>query len=148
MFQNRCIKWPSPYTSGMLRKIRQAVTGLVEQEREEESWDLEPGVGYDPTLQVQDSPTFLQEEPPTAGTFDPEAGPDYQTTLVRASIEGGGKSGRYVIPVWWLRAILADLEGRRSEAELIWGRSEQAGEAFEDRSTMDGDPLYDSLFTG
>ncbi len=92
--------------------------------------------------------TFVPEEPPTAGTFDPEAGPDYQTTLVRASIEGGGRNGRYVIPVWWLRAILADLEGRRSEAELIWGRSEQAGDTFEDRSSLDGDPLYDSLFAG
>lgn len=132
----------------MLAKIRHAVSGLVEQKRpQEESWDLEPGKGFEPTLQFEETPAEPVEAASEIGTFDPRVGGDYPTDLLRASIEDGGRYGDYRIPLWWLQATLADLEGRYEDSKLLWDRSELVADVFEDRSSQD-DPAYGRLFGG
>ena len=130
----------------MLRKIRQVVTGLVEEKQsQDEAWDLEPGKGFDPTLQVEELQPAT-EALPEVGTFDPSKPGDYVTGVVKTAIENGGKHGEYRVPVWWLRATLADLEGRFEDSKLLWERSDLAALSFEETYPVEGDPAFTKFF--
>ena len=130
----------------MLRKIRQVVAGLVEEKQaRDEAWDLEPGKGFDPTLQVEETRPATEAQP-EVGTFDPSEPDDYVTGVVKTAIENGGKYGEYRVPVWWLRATLADLEGRSEDSKLLWERSDLAAVSFEEENPVDGDRTFTKLF--
>jgi len=49
---------------------------------------------------------------------------EYYMSLVSTSIAKGGRFGGYEISVWWLRTILAGLEGKESYLEAMWKGSE------------------------
>ena len=130
----------------MLRKIRQVVTGLVEEKQARgEAWDLEPGKGFDPTLQVEETQPATEAQP-EVGTFDPSEPGEYVTEVVKTAIENGGKYGEYRVPVWWLRATLADLEGRSEDSRHLWERSDLAAASFDEAHSVDGDRAFTKLF--
>ena len=131
----------------MFARIRRAVTGQMEQERPQvEDWDIKDG--YDSTIGTEELQSLQVEEEAVVGTFDPGYDSDYQAAVVRAAIDAEGKRGNYRIPVWWLKAILADLEGRKYESQPIWDRSELAAREFEVGSLEEADPGYGKLFPG
>ena len=130
----------------MLRKIRQVVAGLVEEKQpRDEAWDLEPGKGFDPTLQVEETQPATEAQL-EVGTFDPSEPGEYVTEVVKTAIENGGKYGEYRVPVWWLRATLADLEGRSEDSRHLWERSDLAAASFDEAHSVDGARAFTKFF--
>jgi hypothetical protein len=69
--------------------------------------------------------------------------PDYYKTLVLTAIENGGKYGDHQIAVPWLRMILAGLEFKHIEPEMMWFGSDTGG--LNDSPSRDL-PSYEDLF--
>ena len=131
----------------MLRRVRRAVSGLIEEGAgKTESWDFGPGESYEPTIQTEETEAAAGETELDEGTFNPQTRGDYTTEVVRASIRESGTHGLYRIPVWWLQATLADLEGRLEESKLLWQRTNVAARSFDDGNSVEGDPTYNRLF--
>jgi hypothetical protein len=73
---------------------------------------------------------------------DPSA-PDYYKSLVRTALENGGRHGLQSISIPWLRMILAGLESKQIDPEMMWYGME-AGETR--REPMPEIPPYEDLF--
>jgi len=73
---------------------------------------------------------------------DPSA-PDYYKSLVRTAIENGGRHGYHSISIPWLRMILAGLESKQIEPEVMW-HGVESGETRMER--MPEIPPYEDLF--
>lgn len=56
---------------------------------------------------------------PPSTTNDVDSG-EYYKSIVRTAIENGGKYGEHQIPIPWLRMILAGLEWRHIDPEMMW----------------------------
>ncbi len=67
---------------------------------------------------------------------------EYYKGLVRTAIENGGKYHGHQIPIPWLRMILAGLESRHVDPEMMWY---DAGAAALD-SPLPKTPSYEELF--
>jgi hypothetical protein len=80
-----------------------------------------------------------------SGRYVPEdAGTsDYYKSLVQTAIENGGRYGGHSISVPWLRMILAGLESKQLEPNMMWHGIE-AGKT--EREAIDGVPSYEDLF--
>jgi hypothetical protein len=74
---------------------------------------------------------------------DDASTPDYFKSIVRTALENGGKYGGHRIPVPWLRMILAGLESRHIDPEMLWYMTEPWDGAGE---SLDGIPSYSDLF--
>jgi hypothetical protein len=68
---------------------------------------------------------------------------EYYKVLVRTAIENGGKHGDHQIRIPWLRMILAGLEFRRVDPEMMW-YGVDAGAS--DEVPLGDIPAYDDLF--
>ncbi len=68
---------------------------------------------------------------------------DYYKSVVIDAIRNGGKHGDHQIPVPWLRMILAGLEYRRIEPEMMWYGAEAENPAGESLPEI---PSYEDLF--
>ncbi len=79
--------------------------------------------------------------PPTS-TNDVNSG-EYYKSLVRTAIQNGGKYGDHQIPIPWLRMILAGLEWRRLDPDMMWYGMDVSGQAGEPLPEI---PAYDDLF--
>lgn len=94
-----------------------------------------PGWGGDPwDMNRELEPEAASELPgedtiaisPTRASPEPISnGAEYQRNLVRAAIEQGGRLGDQEIPLYWLKTILAGLEGRVVEPGEAWGSIER-----------------------
>ena len=73
---------------------------------------------------------------------DPSA-PDYYKSLVQTALENGGRLGYHIISIPWLRMILAGLESKHIEPEVIWHGIE-AGEIG--GKSMPEIPPYGNIF--
>ena len=94
----------------------------------------------DPTTGAE---VFFGAVHPTPG-FSP-GGDDcasYYKGIVRAAISSGGWYGNHRIPVPWLRMIMAGLEDRPVEPELMWFEVEPQGSSY----ASPGIPSYNELF--
>jgi hypothetical protein len=69
--------------------------------------------------------------------------PDYYKILLLAAIENGGKYGDLKIAVPWLRMILAGLEFKHIEPEMMWFGADAGG--LNDSPLRDL-PAYEDLF--
>jgi hypothetical protein len=56
------------------------------------------------------------------GQYAPDnpSAPDYYESLVRNAIKNGGRHGDHSISIPWLRMILAGLESKQIEPEMMW----------------------------
>lgn len=89
--------------------------------------------------------------PPTAPGYLPgdESLADYYKGIVRTAIENRGRYGDHWIPVPWLRMILAGLESRHVDPDLLWYEAdiESAGipsaevPSYEELFPAESDPL-------
>ncbi len=81
----------------------------------------------------------------TVGRFSPSDvnSQDYYKSVVINAIKNGGKHGDHRIPVPWLRMILAGLEYKHIEPEMMWYCVEAGSPAAEPLPEI---PSYDDLF--
>lgn len=113
---------------------------------DQNAWDpdqeLKPEL--DVTAGLPSHTAVLVSATPTAGRFSPkdENTPDYYKSLVATAIQNGGWHGGHRIPVPWLRMILAGLELKHIEPEMMWYGVE-AGPPSGDSLDV---PPYNDLF--
>ena len=125
-FQNRRFKSAAGHSVAVLGRIRRAIAGPVGAFRSNEPnprLALEPS-RTDPAASSKSSAaaaltsnTVFSSEPGSSGA--------YYEGLVRASIARGGRHGDYSISVWWLRAVLAGMEGKYNGVDAVWESPEQ-----------------------
>ncbi len=77
-----------------------------------------------------------------SATNDVDSG-EYYKDIVRTAIANGGKYGDHQIPLPWLRMILAGLEWRRIDPEMMWYGVEASGA---DDGPLPEIPNYEDLF--
>ena len=95
------------------------------------------------------TPGFTDEallaKAPAVGTFSPDDADshDYYRSLVVAAIRNGGRHGDRQIPIPWLRMILAGLENKHIEPEMMWYGMEPGNHAGESPREI---PSFEDLF--
>ncbi len=117
---------------------------------DKDPWDTEQEL--QPEVEVEDAETselptdtaviLAAQIPPSSGTNDVDSG-EYYKNIVKTAIHNGGKYGRHHIPIPWLRMILAGLEWRQIEPEMMWYGWDVAGSGDEDLPEI---PSYRDLF--
>ena len=96
------------------------------------------GASVDNALPVKD------EDTPIEGSNEINAA-DYYKILVRTAIEHGGRHGDHQISIPWLRMILAGLEFRRIDPEMMWyGFEAGASDGVPPAEIPDYDDLFPS----
>jgi hypothetical protein len=106
-------------------------------------------LGLKPEIDVNAEPSrerkVLQAAATASGHYIPDdpGTPDYYKNLVRTAIENGGRHGYHSISIPWLRMILAGLESKQIEPEMMWYGIE-AGEIR--REQTPAVPSYENLF--
>ncbi|MDG7008505.1 MAG: hypothetical protein JRN06_09740 [Nitrososphaerota archaeon] len=104
----------------MISAIRRRFTNSIE----EDAWDTDrefgPEVGESSELHT-DAAVLLASAQTAPGYFrGDESLTDYYKDIVRTAIENRGRYGDHWIPVPWLRMILAGLESRHIDPDLLW----------------------------
>jgi hypothetical protein len=104
---------------------------------------LKPEIEENPELPADTA--ALEAATHASGRYAPDdpSTPDYYMSLVRTAIENGGRHGHHSIPIPWLRMILAGLESKQIEPEVMWYEIE-AGETRRER--MPEIPPYEDFF--
>lgn len=125
----------------MIGAIRRRLTRSVE----EDVWDtdrvLNPNAGESSALHAG-APGVHPAAQAALGCFPGDQSlTDYYTDIVRTAIENGGRYQDHLIPVPWLRMILAGLESRRVDPDLLWYEAD--GEGHHPHPDL---PSYDDLF--
>ena len=127
----------------MIYGIRRRLTNTVAGESRGADKGPKPAMG-DESEQPEDIavPEVVNH---ASGRYVPDdpSTPDYYKSLVQTAIENGGKHGYHSISVPWLRMILAGLESRQIEPEVMWYGIE-AGETKGEPITEI--PPYENLF--
>ena len=87
----------------------------------------------------------LKGATPASGQYAPDdtSAPDYYESLVRTAIENGGRHGYHRISIPWLRMILAGLESKQIEPEVMWYGIETGETRREGAPAI---PAYEDLF--
>ena len=101
---------------GIRRRFAKSVDG--------DPWDADQKLGPQ-TAELSELPTdaaVLVAATNATGEFIPAGpdAPDYYNNLVSTAIENGGKHGDQRISIPWLRMILAGLELRPIDPEMMW----------------------------
>ena len=91
---------------------------------EEDSWDADQELkpqAEEPSELRTDAAVLLAASRTAPGYFTGDRSPaDYYKGIVNTAIENGGRYGGHWIPVPWLRLILAGLESRQVDPDLLW----------------------------
>jgi len=105
--------------------------------------ELEPEI--EENVELPGGTTTLEAATRVSGQYAPDdpSAPDYYKSLVRTAMENGGRHGYHSISIPWLRMILAGLESKQIEPEVMWYGVE-AGETRRDRAPEI--PPYGDLF--
>ena len=111
-----------------------------------ESWDtdgvLEPEAG--PQAELQTDAAVLLAAAETAPGYSPGSGnlTDYYKGIMKAAIQNHGRYRDHWIPVPWLRMILAGLESRHIDPDMMWYEAD-----FDTPVYSPGEiPRYEELF--
>jgi len=127
----------------MIDRIRRRFAKSIGMDPTKAAQEKYPYSGESDELQKDAAVHITAASPP--GEYAPENAnsPDYYKSLVRTAIKNGGKYGDQHISVPWLRMILAGLESKPMDPEMMWSDVE-AG----DKTTgpPSGIPSYADLF--
>ena len=112
----------------------------------EELWDADQEFKQEEAESVElhaDAAVILTASQNAPGYFpgDESLG-DYYKGIVRTAIENRGRYGDHWIPVPWLRMILAGLEYRHIDPDLLWYEADGGNPA----NTHAGGQSYEDLF--
>jgi len=126
----------------MIGAIRRKFSNSIEGENWDTNQVLKPEAGEPSELRT-DAAVMLAAAQTAPGYFPGDQNlTDYYKGIVRAAIENRGRYGDHWIPVPWLRMILAGLESRHIDPDLLWYEAE--GEAA--TSPRAKGPMYEDLF--
>ena len=105
--------------------------------------DLNPELEEDITLPTDGAVLVAAND--AVGRYVPDDidTPDYYKSLVQTALENGGKHGDHRISIPWLRMILAGLESKHIDPEMMWYGIE-AGDAAGNQ--LPEVPPYENLF--
>lgn len=96
-------------------------------------WDADQEFGPEAreSSELHASATVLLATPQAAPGYAPgdESLANYYKGIVRTAIENRGRYGDHWIPVPWLRMILAGLESRPVDPDLLWFEADTVGAA-------------------
>ena len=133
----------------MIGAIRRKFANSLEEGVWDADQELRQEVGESSELQT-DTAVFHAAAQTTPGYFrGDESLADYYKGIVRTAIENRGRYGDHWIPVPWLRMILAGLESRHVDPDLLWYEAdiESAGipsaevPSYEELFPAESDPL-------
>ena len=131
---------PAAMIDGIRRRLGKSTGG--------DPWNAEQDLKPE-TQEVGEPPTnteVLLAASPAMGEFMPtDENTDFYKSLICTAIENGGRLGGHQIPIPWLRMILAGLEMRPIEPEVMWYgvEAERSG-----RNPAPAVPSYQDLFPG
>ena len=126
----------------MIGAIRRKFANSLEEGVWDADQELRQEVGESSELQT-DTAVFHAAAQTTPGYFrGDESLADYYKGIVRTAIENRGRYGDHWIPVPWLMMILAGLESRHVDPDLMWYETDSAGPA----TLRAAGPSYEDLF--
>jgi hypothetical protein len=103
----------------MIDGIRRKLTSLDDESDWDANLDLQPEA--EAITEISTGNSNLLSASRVTGKFSPDSNTsDYYAGVVRAAIAQGGRYGGHQISLPWLRLILAGLEWRNVEPELLW----------------------------
>lgn len=126
----------------MIGVIRRRFASTIEEDAWDVNKELAQGAGESSELHT-DAAVLLAAAQAVPGYFPgDESLTDYYKGIVRTAIDNRGRYGDHWIPVPWLRMILAGLESRHVDPDLLWY------EADSDITVNPGGevPSYEKLF--
>ena len=128
----------------MIGGIRRRFSGSTDQNAWDPDQELKPEL--DSSAELPGDTAVLVAATPGTGRFSPpdENTPDYYKSLVVTAIRNGGWLGDHRIPIPWLRMILAGLELKHIEPEMMWYGVESGPSNGVSVSDM---PAYKNLFS-
>ena len=110
-------------------------------------WDANAGLNPEMRARAElpGDTAVLESANQASGRYSPDDhnAPDYYRSLVQTAIDNGGRHGYHSISIPWLRMILAGLESKQIEPEMMWYGIE-AGETK--REPLPEIPRYEDLF--
>lgn len=113
---------------------------------EKDAWDADKAFSPDveEASEFPTDTTALLAARATAEFASNDAGcTDYYKNLVKTAIENGGKYGDHRISLPWLRMILAGLDSKNVEPEMMWYGMEESSPSEEPLPQI---PAYNDLF--
>lgn len=115
----------------MIDGIRRKFARSIDKDPWDAEQELEPEVEVEEgktTTLATDTAVILAatQISPSSATNDVDSG-EYYKNIVKTAIDNGGKYGGHHIPIPWLRMILAGLEWRRVDPEMMWYGFEASG---------------------
>jgi hypothetical protein len=131
----------------MIDGIRRRFAESIDKDPWDTELELEPEVEAEET-EVSAIPTDTavilaatrMSTPSASNDFDSG---EYYKSIVKTAIQNGGKYGEHQIPVPWLRMILAGLEWRHVDPEMMWYGVEAGDSGSEGLPEI---PSYSDLF--
>ena len=82
--------------------------------------ELKPEVEEDAGPSADTAVSVILAYAPGSYAPDNAGTPDYYTSLVQTAISNGGRHGDHRISIPWLRMILAGLESKPIEPDMMW----------------------------
>jgi len=127
----------------MIDGIRRRFGKSIDKDPWDANLELRPEVAE--TAEIPTDTAVLTAARHETGEYSPEAAntPDYYKSLVTNAIENGGRYGDHRISIPWLRMILAGLEFKRVEPEMMWYGFDAGTESGEPLPKI---PSYENLF--
>jgi hypothetical protein len=102
----------------MIEGLRRRL-GTIDKDLWDANLELEPETEDSAELSSETNVPVRDLNTPPEGSNDTSTA-EYYKCLVNAAIENGGRLGDHQISIPWLRMILAGLEFRRVEPEMMW----------------------------
>jgi hypothetical protein len=127
----------------MIDALRRRFRKSIDKDPWNANQGLKPEFEENVELRTDTAPSVAT--PHASGKFSPlnENTPDYYKSLVATAIQNGGRLGDHQIPIPWLRMILAGLELKHIEPEMMWYGVESGSSS---RGHSPGIPSYNVLF--
>lgn len=131
----------------MIEGLRRRFAKSVDRDPWDANQELEPELETDedevPELSADAATIFASTLAASPAPTNDVDSVEYYKDLVRTAIENGGKYGDHQIPIPWLRMILAGLEWKRIDPEMMWYGVEAGGQGGESLPEI---PSYGDLF--
>jgi len=128
----------------MIDGIKRKLVRSIDRDPWDTEQEFEPDEATEPPELPTDAADMIAapQVAPDSTTNDVDSG-EYYKNIVRTAIENGGKYRDHQIPIPWLRMILAGLEWKHVDPEMMWYGVEAATPG---EPPLPGMPGYDSLF--
>jgi hypothetical protein len=131
----------------MIDGLRRKLTRSIDKDPWGTEQELEPEVDGQETVEPAEPPTdaaviAAATRVAPSSTNDVDSG-EYYKNILKTAIDNGGKYAGHEIPIPWLRMILAGLEWKHIDPEMMWYGFDAIAPREPPIPEM---PAYDALF--